>query len=113
MDHCAHETQHSTRALKALEGRPLLVEGVEQLRVDWVGPFDAVLVGTVASLAWEVVRVLPIQLDVRSSGRADGGESAGVSLLEQALPDDVVGLDRGSRPPLFGDTTHHVLQALE
>ena len=46
-------------------------------------------------------------------GRADRRERGGVGLHEQPLPDDVVRLVGGRRPPLVGDAAHDVLQALE
>ena len=70
VDHGAHQSQHATGALEPLQRRPLLVESVEQLRVNRVGPLDAVLVRRVAGLTREVVGVLAVHLDICSRGSA-------------------------------------------
>jgi hypothetical protein len=47
-DHERHEPQHTTGALEPLQRRPGLVEDVEELGVDRVGPAQPLGVGTVA-----------------------------------------------------------------
>ena len=51
VDDGVHQPQDAARALEALEARPVLVEAVEQLRVDRVGLLDPVLVAALARRA--------------------------------------------------------------
>ena len=84
VDDGVHQPQHAARALEALEGRPVLVEAVEQLGVDRVGLLDAVLVAAVAGLAREVVGVRVVHLDEAAGRRADRRERVGVGLRRTA-----------------------------
>ena len=109
----AHQAQHTTCALEAFKGRPLLVESVEHFRVDRVGPLDAVFIRGVACFAREVVGVFAVHLDVGSRSRTDGRERGGVCVFEQPLLDDVVRLVGRRRPPLICHATYDVLESFQ
>ena len=113
MDDGTHQSENSTGALETFQRGPLLVEGVEQLRVNRVSPSDSVLVGAVSSLPGELVGELAVHLDIGASRGTDGGQCGSVGELEEALLDDVIGLVRRVRAPLVGDSTHDVLKPLQ
>ena len=114
VDDGVHQPQDAARALEALEARPVLVEPVEQLRVDRVGLLDPVLVGR---------RRAPRAGSRRRAGGTSRRTPRAVALIdasasasgcdEQPLADDVVGLVRRRGPPLVGDAPHDVLQPLQ
>src|SRR3546814_949705 len=82
VDYSAHQTQHTAGALESFERGPFLIEGVEELRVDRVGPLNAVFVRRVSNLAWEFVGVLAVHLDISLSSCANRCQCCCVSLLE-------------------------------
>ena len=110
MDDSAHQSQHATGALEPLERRPVLVQPVEQLRVDRVGRLDPVLVGDLGALAGELAAVLGVELDELAGDRGDVPAGGGVRLDEQPATDDLERLVRRRRAPLVSDPPYDVLQ---
>ncbi len=67
-DNHGHEPQHAASALEALQCGPVLVEPLEDLRVDGIAGADLLLVRGLAALGREVGAVRPIQAAERLDG---------------------------------------------
>ena len=113
VDDLAHQAQHPAGALELLQRRPVVVEPVEQLRVDGVGGLEPVLVLAALHVAGELAVVLAVEADELPGHGRDVGACGGVGLLEQAASHDLERLDRGRRSPVVGGTSDHVLQLLK
>ena len=71
MDDVAHQSEHAPGALESVKRRPVLVEPIEQLRVQRVGRFDPSLVCRLARLARELAGVPGVELHERPRDRRD------------------------------------------
>ena len=92
-----HQPQHATRALEPLQGRPVLVQPVEQLRMDRVGGLDPLLIGRLGDPGGNSRAVPRVEVGEHPRDRGDIRLGGGAGLLEQPLPDDRERLDRAKR----------------
>ena len=112
-DHGCHEPQHATGALESIDGRPVLVEPVEDLGVDRVGGLDAFDVGDLGALGREVGALAAVQLAERLGSCVTIGDSVGIERLEEPTTDDLEALVALGRLPLLGLASDDVGQAVQ
>src|SRR5680860_803901 len=105
-----HQPQHATGPLEAFEGRPVVVEPVEQLRVDRVGRLQSLDVARLARVSREVGRVRPIEVRQRLRHLRARRFAFGSHRLEQAAPHDLEALLRARRAPRRLHPTDHGLE---
>src|SRR6266478_2683744 len=97
MNDLRHELQHASGALEVVQRRPVLIEAIENLRVNRISMLQAL----------EIMTVLRLRREVRSAGRVEVRVGAAdllrgefvVDLREQAPTDDLECLLRRHRLP--------------
>src|SRR5690606_24154894 len=100
MDHGRHESQHTACALELDQGGPVLVEPVEDLRMNRVGGLDALLVIAAPALWGELRRLRAIQVGKGPRGYVALLISLGpCEGLEKSTPHNLEAFLRGGRPP--------------
>ena len=86
VDDLGHQLQHAASALKAVDGRPVFVEPVEDLGVDRVCLHEAVVVAAFLGLGWEFRSFGNVGIGERAAHRVAGLSVA--HWLEQPPPHD-------------------------
>ncbi len=111
VDHRRHQAQHAACALEALQRRPVLVEPVEELGVDGVGPAQALQIVTLGDPAGELACRIAVHIpESRHHGVARGVIDVG---REEAPAHDLEALSRRDRLPDRLDAAHHVGHGLQ
>jgi len=114
MNHRRHQTQHAARALEFIQSRPVVIEPVEQLRMDRIRRFDPALIFRLAGLGRKLLGVLAVLVRECLNDRVASGEEIGVpDRLEQSPADDLKALFRAGRAPGCFDPLDDVLQTLQ
>ena len=111
LDRQRQQAQHAPGSLEAIEGAPVVVEALEQLRVDRVGADQQIAVARFAGFGRELGGVLGIEVGEAAHHRIAGSAGRlGGDRLEQPPPHNLETLVAGGRPPLVGDAGDHVLE---
>ena len=110
VDDRRHQAQHATRPLEPVQGGPVLVQPVEQLRMHRVRHLDPLLIGRLGDPGGKLGAVPRVEVGEHPRDRGDICLRRCSGLLEQPLPDDRERLDRRSGPPLVGDPPDNLLQ---
>ena len=114
VDHRGHQAQHAAGALELHQGRPVVVEAVEDLRVDRVGRFDPLLVVRVAAIRRELGLVLAVPVGEGAGDHVAVFEEIGIpNRLEEPPPNDLEPLLRARRPPGGFHPPDDVAQAIQ
>ena len=113
MDDGRHHAQQPARALEAIEGAPVLVEPIEEFRMDGIGALHPLPVFELGRLGGELGTALAIEIEKRLEDRIPLRIALGGERLEQPATDDLVALLGGGRPPARLDAPDYVLQTLE
>src|SRR5262249_52168107 len=91
---------HAARALKLHQGGPIVVEPVEDFRVNGVGGLEPLLVFAIAALGWKLLMLRSIEIEKRSGHRVTRHELLALDKrLEQPPPDDFEAFFGAGRPP--------------
>ena len=105
------QAQHAPGALEAIEGAPVVVKALEQLRVDRVGADQQIAVAGFAGFGRELRGVLGIEVREAAHHRiASSTGLLGGDRLEQPPPHNLETLVAGGRPPLVSNAGAHVLE---
>ena len=97
IDDLRHQLQHAARALKPVDGGPVLVEPVEDLRMDRIGLQEPVVVAAFLRLGRQLGALGDIGIGERAADRLAGLRVA--HRLEQPPADDLERLFGGDRLP--------------
>ncbi len=113
VDHRGQEAEHPPGALEALEGGPVLVEPVKELRMDGVGEAHPLLVAGLEDLAWELPPVLPVVAHVLPHHGVPHPVALRRKGLEEPAAHDLVGFVLGGGLPHRLQPPEDVLQPEE
>src|SRR5829696_2440279 len=99
MDDRGHEAKHPAGALEFVQGRPLTVEAVEQLRVDRVGGGESPLVVGLRTAARELGLLAAVKAPECLDDDVAIRSMVGWEVVEQATADDLEAFLGRRRPP--------------
>src|SRR5262249_22696825 len=99
MDDRSHQAQHAPRALEFHQGRPVDVEPVEYLGMDWISGLNAPFIVTTTALWREFSLLYHVKLSECARGEIALLEHLARNRLKEAPPHDLETFLRRRGPP--------------
>src|SRR5699024_9512156 len=113
LDHGAHQPKDSTGPLEPFQGGPILVQPVEELRMDRIGTIDPFFVCALPHVGRQFTLIGPVIVDELARGGPYPSRGLGVGFFEQTPSHDLEALYRTGRLPLMGGSSDDVLESFD
>ena len=114
VNHCGHEAQHAARALELHQRRPIGVEPIEDLRMDWIGGLEPLFVVGIAALRREFLMLRSVEVREGARHHVAIFELRRVGhRLEQPSPHNLESFLGAGRPPRRFDAADNIAEPIK